>query len=610
MHKLKYVLSAQEEDYTVDPNIKPADKFEKRIKDLFRLLGFQKVNGGPRFKIGDNQIDACGICEDKLIIAECTTQRKDIKAKIAQFKGIQSSIKKGLSGLTDYKEFLTKDGVIFILIINNDINFDQYSKLNNDSNFISYWGLSKIKYYESIAKNVKNRARFDILADLGCQINNTKVIKIPAFKVCCNNVEMYSFFAEPNDLIKVSYVARRESGNSDYYQRMLEPKRLNKIREFLNKKGIFPTNIVLGIEGKAEFKKIKIDDQSYTDFPKWMEVGFLTLPKSYQGCWVIDGQHRLFSFEPGMNQKISVLALSNISFNKQTEFFVKINKEAKPIKSNLIWDLQGDLSATSQDGIISNAVKKLNILSTFKDKISMPSHTSGSITITTFCESLKKAGFPEKTIKTVYNNNTHTKNPFYNDDPVKHSLNIANSIEDYYAIIQCYINDKNEYINDFIFANGGVSVFIQLYKIIICVEGKKINEDLAEAYIGPIIDFISSKGSNGIKDYKIRCSSEAGKNDIVQELLEVVKDNSPLINEYLKKNTSLNILFPDFELKIRNFIIKKLIDENFENVKNNLNNEMIKKIEQKIKITNYSLKDFCDCLTLGDSKAIILDCKY
>lgn len=608
--KLHIIESAIDES-TVSSSLKknnPSDRFEKRIRDLFKSLDFKKINGGSNFMIGGNQVDACGICEDKLIICECTTQRGNIKSKITAYNGLRSSIKRNISEIPEYREYAKKDGIVFLFASKYNFDFDKYKDITE--NAINFWTSADIKYYEDIAKNVKSRARYDVLADLGCTITNLDSIKVPAFRIAYNNIEMFSFFAKPEELIKVSYVARRESGKQNYYQRMLEPRRLVNITRFLKKGGVFPTNIVVGISGKPEFDSI--NNKSLTKEFKQIEMGILTLPKSYQGCWVIDGQHRLFSFEPGMKQRLQVLALYNLNLTKQANFFVEINKEAKPVPSGLIWDLCGDLDPTGSDGRISRAVKLLNTESDcLRGKISIPSQgNKGRIKMTTFCETLKKIGFGKEELKTGITKKNLTKNPFYNNDPEKHIKNIFKGMEDYYSGIDCFINEKNKFLNDFLFDNGGVSVFLQLYRVLISIEDKKINETIFEKYIEPIINYMSTNGPYKVKEYKRKCSSEVGKSDVLTELLEIIKDKDPKINWYIAKNDSLEKKFSNFESKLRNYVSKKLKNDNFENIKNNVG-ELTKNVEKRLKKGDQlNLNNFCNALTLGNLKTLIVSSQY
>lgn len=586
----------------MDEKISPADEYEERIRNLLKKLGFTKVKGGNNFIIGENQIDACGVCEDKLLIIECTTQRQTIRSKIETWKGKLSSIRKGLDSLGDYREYNKSSSLRFILASKySAVNqYEEMAKEGNNKVFL--WGPNSVYYYERLAKAIPFRAQYDVLADLGLEMSGDETLSIPAFRVVSNNIEMYNFFVAPDDLIKISYVARREAGKKDFYQRMIDPSRLTKISEFLESGGVFPTNIVIGINEEFKFKKAVFN--GFGQFPDWLSFGILTFPKSYQSCWIIDGQHRLFSFKKGMCQKLPVLAFGNIDLNKQTRFFLEVNKEAKPISSTLIWDLVGDLSPQSEDGIISNAVKITNTVLPFKGKISIPSVGSGKIHLATFCDSLMKSDFGSRDIKTG-KGKLFVKNPFQDNNPNTFSKNIARSTSLFFEEIDNLINDK-DYVRDFVFDNGGLSVLIYLYKIIICMEGKQANKNIVINYLSPIINHLSSLGKDGVGNYKKMCSSEGGKKLVVNDLLKLLVDVNPDICDYIEEKTDLFDELVDLETKLRKVAEIEFRRKNFKEIKSHINQSVIKQVEESIKRkTQDDVGDFCNQLTLGQLSDII-----
>lgn len=588
----------------MDKKISPAEKYEKDIRLLLVNLGFTKVKGGSSFMIGDNQIDACGVCDDKLIIIECTTQRETIRSKIETWKGKQSSIRRGLDNNEEYRKYNNDNSLRFI-IASKYSTIKQYEMVASEGlNKVILWGPEIINYYEKIVKAIPSRAKYEVLSDLGFEMKTDNVITIPSFQVIDNNIEMYSFFISPDDLIKISYVARRESGKKDFYQRMIDPARLKKISNFLDKGGIFPTNIVIAINGKSTFNKIKHLQQGVS-CPNWLSFGTLTFPKTYQSCWVIDGQHRLFSFnKQGMHQKLSVLAFGNININKQTRFFVDVNKEAKPISSMLIWDLVGDLSPESEDGIISNAAKLINDKLPFKRKISIPSIGTGNISLASFCDSASRAGFSRREIKTE-NGISFVKNPFFDTNHSSFSNKIATSISYFFNKISELI-ESSGYLEDFIFDNGGVSVFIRLYKIIICLEAKEMNSSLFSKYIIPIIDYLKTLGNSAISDFRKKCSSEGGKTLVLNTFLKLIEDKNPRVVDYISERVNLLDELIDLEVRIRNIIEIEFKRNDFIKLKSLLNQTMIQQIESSIKRKSTDeIRDFCSYLSLGQAQMVI-----
>lgn len=587
----------------MDKKSSPMDQYEERIRVLLGKLGFTKIKGGTNFTIGGNQIDACGICDNKLVIIECTTQRATIKAKIENWKGKQASIKKGLDFLEDYREY-NNDSSLRFVIASKYSAIKQYEEVAKEGHSkVSLWGPEIVYYYEKLVRAIPSRAKYDVLADLGFEMQVSEALSIPAFKVVFNGIEMYSFFVTPSDLIKISFVARRESGKKDFYQRMIDPSRLKKISHFLERDGIFPTNIVIGINKKSTFQSVKLI-QDNISFPHWLSFGILTFPKSYQSCWVIDGQHRLFSFDKGMKQKLSVLAFGNVDLSKQTKFFMDVNKEAKPISSMLIWDLVGDLRPQGEEGIISNAVKQTNMTPPFKNIISIPSVGSGKISLASFCDSLFKMGFARREIKTG-KGVLYIKNPFFDNDHITFSKNIADSLTLLFGKIADLTTDTG-YLNDFIFDNGGVSVFIQLYKTIICVEGKKINEAIFEKYFILIIDYLKTLGRNTVDDYKKNCASEGGKKLILNGFLKLLLDINPSIENYISEKVNLLDELIDLEVKVRNILEIEFKRGDFNKIKSYFDPTFVQYVQTNVRRkTSDEVHDFCNQLSLGQAHHMI-----
>ena len=226
------------------------------------------------------------------------------------------------------------------------------------------------EYYIDLYEKIGEYAIYNFLADFGVYPSQNEQLSVFAMSTTMGGLKVYSFYVHPKELLKFAYVARRRYLKEDFYQRMLDKSRINKISKFLDSGGIFPTNIILSIkegEGDGNFKKI--------DCPIPMndsEVGVLTFGPSYNACWIIDGQHRLYSFAKSKsNELVSCLAFNEIDISNERRFFLEINREQRPIQPDLIWDLEGLASPNSPRGIISNIVHTLNkdLEGPFIDKI-------------------------------------------------------------------------------------------------------------------------------------------------------------------------------------------------------------------------------------------------
>lgn len=99
----------------------------------------------------------------------------------------------------------------------------------------------------------------------------------------------YTFTITPEYLLKIAYVAHRARGHAtdiNTYQRMIKKSRLRKIRDYISDRGMFPTNIVINIEGK---RHVRFEPRKQKGGPEGAEYGTLHLTPSYGSAWIIDG---------------------------------------------------------------------------------------------------------------------------------------------------------------------------------------------------------------------------------------------------------------------------------------------------------------------------------
>jgi DNA sulfur modification protein DndB len=227
-----------------------------------------------------------------------------------------------------------------------------------------------LDYYEALAAHLGPAAKYQFFADMlpGKRIYGLE-IKIPALQSKLGKYSCYTFSIAPEYLLKIAYVAHRAKGKAtdvDTYQRMIKKSRLKKIREYIDGNGIFPTNIVISLEGK---KHIHFEPWKQMDGPEGVKHGSLVLTPSYRCAWIIDGQHRLFAYsglEKAKTAHLNVLAFEGLPASKQAQLFIDINYEQKSVKRSLLQELYAELNWDAEDddkrvsAIISKAVQALN----------------------------------------------------------------------------------------------------------------------------------------------------------------------------------------------------------------------------------------------------------
>ena len=258
----------------------------------------------------------------------------------------------------------------------------------------------------------------------------------------------YLFFCEPQKLLEIAYVARRETGREHYYQRMLTASRLKNIRKFIIEDGgVFPNNVILAFDDRPQFRS---HDASDIDTPSWLEWGALTFPKSYRAAWIIDGQHRLYAFGGGQSasglQKLPVFAFEQLSESKQAEFFIQINREQKPVSPDLIWDLEADLRPESTRGRIALTTKRLNQSGPLEDRIYYPlsgNTARGRLKISSICNDIAELRLLDDQTKSM---TISQRNPLASGVPFSdRASRVATGIADFLVAV-LDVDDAETYI--------------------------------------------------------------------------------------------------------------------------------------------------------------------
>lgn len=568
-----------EEQIIVTPDIgkkKRAILFEQKIKSFLEDLEFENVDGArDDFLINGLQVDACGGWENALLVIECKSaqelKRKSLRETINSLRGKISLLERGFSDHPKYKNY-----TFFKYIIatkNYEIRYEDILFANQDPR-IYIWSDGLIEYYEDQNSYLKPYAKFDLLGEMGIKPMRQDPISIPAFKVDVgNNVNMFNFVMNPKDLLSVSFVARREKRNERFYQRIIDKSRLDKIAKYINSGGSFPNNIIISFrpEMKVKFHPIKYSFSS-TDWPYLnLSFGILEFPRDYRSCWIIDGQHRLYAFarteSAGFNMPIT--AFDNLGLENQCKFFLDINKNQKPVDPDLLWDLNGDMIPSERDGIISNVVKSLNGMEPLHHRIFYPStgikKKLDHIKISALCTAIKKA----KLVNQFTSENI--KNPFFHEDPDEIIKRLGKSLSEYFDEIKNNLNDNWNLGRDgFVLTTGGSTVMIALYeKIVEHVMQKQkriVMKNDFQIYLMSLKKYFQKRydlNSSELKTLRLRCSSEGGKKEVLEDFIRVIKHD--LADESFGgeiETTKFMKEFNNLEKKIKTLIYNLFYDSN------------------------------------------------
>jgi len=529
---------------------------ENHVKEIIRFLnrlGFKDVDGGKDFLIGRKQVDACGCYEDTILIIECTTQ-KNINSKIDNFRGRISNIIKGFQIHEIYKKY-NKYKVILAIkkVRKTEKNIQHASDQTHTKVYI--WDSEFIRYYEDLQKTIKEYAIYNLLAEIEVKPVSSERISVSTLFTYVGSQKknlLFLFFIEAKTLLKIAYVARREIGNEDYYQRMITKSRLTEIADYINKGNVFPNTVVISLNNNSWNMTKK------TNITKHAGMAELTLLNDYRSCWIIDGQHRLYSYALTTGKGIvSVSAFGNLDPKKQADYFIKINTEAKQVNKNLLWDIVGSLSRGSLGGIISNAVKRLRKEKDgfFENDIKIPSlGRSGKFSLNNICYSIEKNGIAEE-----YINYLHGKipNPLYNKNPNTFIKNISKGLGSYFKVFN---DGLREEASSSLYSDGIIAVMISIYKFVLAYL-KRIprDTDLIDI-LKPLLEEINNLDDKDIRDIKKSLTSEASRSSYRNYLIKIIQIeyNKEFAKGITSEEDNLVEEISLIEIKLKEFVNKIL----------------------------------------------------
>ena len=122
-------------------------------------------------------------------------------------------------------------------------------------------------------------------------------VKVAAIRGRYKGTRFFQFVIDPNTMARLGFVqhrARLDRMGEMTYQRLIQKNRMKAISRYINEDQVFPTNIVVNFHGSKSLKFEPAEkSQQVSDE---LTFGRLTLPSSFKSAWIIDGQHRLFSY--------------------------------------------------------------------------------------------------------------------------------------------------------------------------------------------------------------------------------------------------------------------------------------------------------------------------
>ena len=362
---------------------KPADEqLEDEVWSILAQMGFKEMSKGRQFTIAvedglpPRQIDVFAKDDETVIIVECTRRDTPGKKSMAQLiEKIRAIREDQLKSVRKAYGQEAKPKVRYVIATRNiswtDVDLDKCKAAQ-----IAVITDGELDYYAALVQYLKHAARYQFLGHMfGGQKIEGLAKKVVATRGKMGGETFYTFLIRPDDLLKIAYVghkASRDIENLETYQRMLQPRRLQKIADYINGGGKFPTNIVINLKTG---KKTELQFDVMDKFGEGA-MGTLHLPSNYASAWIIDGQHRLYGYAyidsrgtEGFNQDstvLPVLAYENLPADKEMNLFIDINSKQVKVNTGLLVELYADLHWRSSDpeeafqALLSRIASRLN----------------------------------------------------------------------------------------------------------------------------------------------------------------------------------------------------------------------------------------------------------
>jgi len=509
---------------------KRADLFEQEVQGLMKRLGLRNVAGGRGFVIGGVQVDACGGHEDTLFVVDCVIKdrrgKKTVREKIKTSRGVLSNLKRGFRSDEKYEKYRRIVPIVAtkgFTISEEDKNFAQ------EKPEVQLWSEQLIEHYSLLSTSAGRYACFSLLGEMEIRPRVESRIQVPAFRWSSGNDTMYMFAIEPERLLRCAYVARREIGQEAYYQRALKASRVKKVEDFVRDGGRFANNIIVSFRTAPKFNPYHEPKALYTEWPSWLQVGVLSFPDTYRSCFVIDGQHRLYGYRAFHGQAtVPVVAFDKLKTPDQAKLFIEINKEQKPVKADLLWDLAGELHPNNREGMIARVVRDLAVRGPLANRIYVPSQGArkkrNQLSFAGLCGGIEKRRLLRDVTETSTGNR---RNPLLCKSPEDTVKKVARSLRRYFEQVDSLVGEQAR--EEFFYStDGGVAVALAIFERILSFSKAVPDDAEFERFVGALGRCIEDQHgtTESIRDLRRNCTSEASRSEVIVTLVSSIRDET------------------------------------------------------------------------------------
>ncbi len=331
-------------------------QFEHQVWCQFYELGFRCLNIDDQFHLrwgeGEKdrkQLDVVAVGEEAIFVVECKAAAELKSAP--SFKDEAEALRLRKQGVINaLRQVYGQDKKVKFIFATKNYNFAGCSadleRFKEQKVYI--YDEKTQKYIDKLIKNYKDSVLYQFygLMFRDEAINNNR-IEIPAIEGNMGKHKYYMFSIEPAKLLKLGFVLHRTAANDfdlPTYQRLLVPKRLKNITEFINGGGFFPNSIIINFNTNKKHK-LEFQAESKGQDTK-SRLGILKIPNVYGMAYIIDGQHRVYGYagsEYKDTNTIPVVAFVGMIPEEQLNLFMEINQNQKAVSKDLRLDLEEDM---------------------------------------------------------------------------------------------------------------------------------------------------------------------------------------------------------------------------------------------------------------------------
>lgn len=402
-------------------------KYRSIVKEIFLKSGFRyiasegknftfKTDGGNR----TTELDGIFIHENILIIIEDTTNKKPnehLAGKRIIFDLILKHKNDFITCLCDqwddFKNYYNSslyDKQNYIVKI---LYFSMYSVGTEHIEGAQRIGIKVIErsltnYFYSLAKNISESAKYELLKFLDIPFNKVGKAVISGGNIQGSvtysgfllpeanssypeGFKIISFYADPDTLLKKSYVLRKNGWIDPNlsYQRVFEIKKIRSMRQYLARdKRVFLGNIIATFPHSSKILDIENSNQIFYADQSNVKPVKISLPDEYNVIGLIDGQHRIYSYHEcddvyeneiqKLRHKQNLLVTGIIypenysdedKIRFEAKLFLEINSRQTKVKSILMQEIELIVNPFSPIAIAKSVLLRLSKNGALKDKL-------------------------------------------------------------------------------------------------------------------------------------------------------------------------------------------------------------------------------------------------